>query len=166
MSTNWFAATAKIWNNGLYFRREGQKGIPQEVCCLLILCDIISTFLIVLVLCPCIASINHPLFLFLYVFKKLIVEDFKKHKNKETTTSKGELWIIMSDTMSQIIFWHISALKHERNRSMMESFDVSDHLKQLKIFFFLCVFFIVFFSSLLVSWKMQYCSSSLLFIYL
>ncbi|KAM3729279.1 hypothetical protein ACB098_M003800 [Castanea mollissima] len=25
-----FIATAKIWNNGLYFRREGQKGIPQE----------------------------------------------------------------------------------------------------------------------------------------
>nr|POF25476.1 hypothetical protein CFP56_46309 [Quercus suber] len=25
-----FIATAKIWNNGLYFRREGQKGIPPE----------------------------------------------------------------------------------------------------------------------------------------
>ncbi|KAL0008130.1 hypothetical protein SO802_009632 [Lithocarpus litseifolius] len=25
-----FIATAKIWNNGLYFRREGKKGIPQE----------------------------------------------------------------------------------------------------------------------------------------
>lgn len=25
-----FIATAKIWNNGLYFRWEGQKGIPQE----------------------------------------------------------------------------------------------------------------------------------------
>ena len=74
-------------------------------------------------------------------FQKLIVEDFKKHKNKEATTSKGELWIIMSATMSQIIFWHISALKHERNRSMMESFDVSNHLKQLKIFIFLCVYF-------------------------
>ena len=74
-------------------------------------------------------------------FQKLIVEDFKKHKNKEATTSKGELWIIMSATMSQIIFWYISALKHERNRPLMESFDVSDHLKQLKIFFFLCVYF-------------------------
>ena len=72
----------------------------------------------------------------------------------------------MSATMSQIIFWYISALKHERNRPMMESFDVSDHLKQLNIFFFVCVFFVVFFPSLLVSWKMQHCSSSLLFIYL
>ncbi|XP_030973976.1 uncharacterized protein LOC115994089 [Quercus lobata] len=25
-----FIATAKIWNSGLYFRREGQKGISQE----------------------------------------------------------------------------------------------------------------------------------------
>lgn len=83
MSTYWFAATAKIWNNGLYFRREGQKGIPQEVCCLLILCDIISTFLIVLVLCSCIASINHLLFLFLCVFKNWLLKILKNTKTKK-----------------------------------------------------------------------------------
>ena len=141
MSTNWFAATAKIWNNGLYFRREGQKGIPQEVCCLLILCDIISTFLIVLVLCSCIASINHLLFLFLYVFKNWLLKILKNTKTKKQLQARVNYelsWVTLWAKLYSGIFLHWT---HERNRSMMESFDVSDHLKQLKIFFFLCVYF-------------------------